>query len=215
MTTVIFRPCGGLTTKRTARWSSRVEHFSKYAIGYNKISFTDVNGEAWYSDAVTFLSARGITTGTTATTFSPNAAITRGDFIVMLMRAYGIKPATTAEDNFSDAGNTYYSKYLAAAKKLKITQGVGGNLYRPNEKISRQDMFTLLYRALDGLEEIPADKGVKAKFNDEASIAGYADTATDTLVSAGVVSGSNGKLDPKGISTRAQMAQILMNLLSD
>ena len=192
-----------------------VMHFSKYAVGYNKVSFADVNGNAWYSDAVTFLSARGITTGTSANRFGPDAAITRGEFLVMLMRAYDIEPMTSS-DNFADAGNSYYTNYLAAAKKIKITKGVGDNLYQPNERISRQDMFTLLYRALDSINEIPADENVGDinQFSDSKLLMEYAKTAVEVLVSSGVVSGSGGKLDPAGLSTRAQMAQLLTNLLS-
>lgn len=81
-------------------------HFSKYAVGYNPVSFNDVASGAWYHGAVSFIAARGITSGTTATTFSPDATLTRGQFITMLLRAYGITSDTSATDNFSDAGNT-------------------------------------------------------------------------------------------------------------
>jgi hypothetical protein len=43
----------------------------------------------------------------------------------MLMKAYGIAPDTNPEDNFADAGDTYYTGYLAAAKRLGISAGVG------------------------------------------------------------------------------------------
>ena len=104
-------------------------HFSTYAVGYNKVSFTDVASGAWYADAVSFLSARGITSGTTATTFSPDATLTCGQFITMLLWAYGIVAVTSPTDNFSDAGSTYYTGYLAAAKKLGITSGAGNNKF--------------------------------------------------------------------------------------
>ena len=64
------------------------DHFSIYAVGYNKVSFTDVPAGAWYSKAVSFIAARGITTGTGNGRFSPQAKLTRGQFIVMVMRAY-------------------------------------------------------------------------------------------------------------------------------
>ena len=207
----------GAYNAKTGTVEFAVSHFSKYAVGYNKISFTDVSNSAWYKDAVTFLSARGITAGTSANTFSPNAAITRGEFLVMLMRAYGIEPTKNSTDNFADAGNAYYKDYLATAKKMGITQGTGNNQYQPNAQISRQDMFTMLYRALEVLGEVPKSKttATSAQFTDSTAIAGYAKTSVDTLVSAGIISGSNGKLDPSGKSTRAQMAQILQNLLSE
>ena len=68
-----------------------------------------------------------ITKGTGAGKFSPEALLTRGEFIVMLMRAYEIKADDNPADNFADAGNTYYTGYLAAAKRLGISKGVGNN----------------------------------------------------------------------------------------
>lgn len=78
-------------------------------------------------------------------------------------------------------------------------------------------MFTLLYRALNVLGKLP-EKGIGTTindFSDVAEISDYALTAMNTLVKAGIVSGSGGKLDPQGGSTRAQMAQVLYNLLSE
>ncbi len=191
-------------------------HFSMYAVGYNEVSFSDVSEDDWCYDAVTFCAAREITTGTGNNLFSPNATLTRGQLIVMLMRAYGLDPDEEITDNFADAGDTYYTGYLAAAKRLGITNGVGNNLYAPESKITRQDMFTLLYRALEILEELPETSSTASlsNFSDTGMISDYAETAMDALVKAGVVSGSAGKLDPLGTSTRAQMAQVLYNLLS-
>lgn len=195
-------------------------HLSKYAIGYDKDliwvnPFTDVAEDAWYFEAVRFCAARGITTGTSATTFGPEADVTRGQFIVMLMRAYKIEPDSTSGNNFADAGNTYYTNYLAKAKELGITSGVGNNMFAPERKITRQDMFTLIYRALDKLGKLPKVANSKnlSDFSDAASISDYAKDAMTALVQSGIVSGSDGKLNPQGVSTRSQLVQVLYNLL--
>lgn len=190
-------------------------HFSTYAVGYNKVSFTDVSAKAWYADAVTFLSARGVTSGTTATTFSPDATLTRGQFVTMLLRAYGVATVTNPTDNFTDAGNTYYTGYLAAAKKLGITSGVGNNRFAPDNAITRQEMFTLLYNALKVLDKLPAGAYGKtlSSFTDSGSVASWATDAMTALVKAGTVTGSKGTLNSTGTTTRAEMAQVLYNLL--
>ncbi len=192
-------------------------HFSMYAVGYSDVAFDDVSEDAWYYDAVTFCAAREITTGTGDDLFSPDATLTRGQFIVMLMRAYGIEADEGATDHFDDAGDTYYTDYLASAKRLGITTGVGDNLFAPEENITRQDMFTLLYRALDILGELPETDGTASlsDFSDADEISDYAEEAMETFVAAGVISGSGGKLDQLGSSTRAQLAQVLYNLLSE
>ena len=191
-------------------------HFSQYAIGYNIVNFDDVNSTDWYYDAVEFIAARGITSGTGDNCFSPDGTLTRGQFIVMLMRAYGIAPDENPTDNFSDAGNTYYTGYLAAANRLGISNGTGNNNFAPDSCISRQDMFTLLYRALDVLGELPESSTGRTVngYSDADEISDYALEAMDALVDAGIISGSNNGLNPTGTSTRAQMAQVLYNLLS-
>jgi len=190
-------------------------HFSAYVIGYNKVSFTDVSATAWYGGAVTFLSARSITSGTTATTFSPDATLTRGQFITMLLRAYGVTAVTNPMDNFSDAGSTYYTGYLAAARKLGITIGVGDNKFAPDSAITRQEMFTLLYNALKRLDKLPTSASSKtlSDFADAGGVASWASDAMTALVRAGTVTGDGGKLNPTGKTTRAEMAQLLYNLL--
>ncbi len=190
-------------------------HFSSYAVGYNKVSFNDVAPTAWYFKAVSFLAARDITGGTGGGNFSPDAALKRGDFLVLLMKAYGISPDADSKDNFADAGEAYYTGYLAEAKWLGITSGTGGNLYAPNREITRQEMFTLLYNALKVIGELPqGDSGrTLSDFSDAGQIGPFAKDAMALLVKAGTVSGSGGKLSPTGTTTRAEMAQVLFNLL--
>ncbi|HWQ80127.1 MAG TPA: S-layer homology domain-containing protein [Anaerovoracaceae bacterium] len=191
-------------------------HFSSYVIGYNKVSFTDVGGAAWYVRPVTFIAARGITTGTTATEYSPDGKLTRGQFIVMLMRAYDIAPDNTPSGNFADAGNDYYTNYLSAAKRLGISNGIGNNRFAPKETITRQDMFTLLYNVLKVIGEAPgAHSGSPlSKYTDAGEVSPWAEEALETLVGAGLISGTGGRLNPSAEASRAEMAQVLYNMLS-
>jgi uncharacterized membrane protein YgcG len=193
-----------------------VTHFSDYAVVYNPVSFNDVKSGAWYYKAVSFIAARDITGGTGSGKFSPDVRLKRGDFLVMLMKAYDIAPDTNPVNNFSDAGNTYYTGYLAAARRLGITSGVGNNMYAPGKEITRQEMFTLLYNALKVIGQLPGgDSGRKlSDYSDAGQIDSWAKDAMTLLVKAGTVSGNAGKLSPKDTTTRAEMAQVLYNLLS-
>jgi hypothetical protein len=192
-------------------------HFSQYIIGYNKVPFVDVSANAWFSDAIGFLAARGITNGVDESRFSPGDSVKRGQFIVLLLKAYGIQPDQTQHDNFSDAGDTYYTPYLAAAKNLGITTGVGNNNFAPESSITREDLFTLLYRALQVIGEAPVkpSNADLSDFTDANAVSGYAREAVEALVASGIVSGNDGKLNPGGNTTRAQVAQVLFNLLSE
>lgn len=205
----------GVYNPATGMMDFIVPHFSAYFVGYNKVTFADVTKGAWYENAVEFCAARGITTGIDSYNFGPDATLTRGQFIVMLMRAYGLEADSRPADNFIDAGNTYYTGYLSAAKRLSITDGVGNNRFDPDRVISRQELFTLLYRALDLLGELPSAVSGRtlAGFSDTGDIADYAKAPMEALVKGGIVGGSGGRLNPENTSTRAQMVQVLYNTL--
>lgn len=197
-------------------------HFSQYAVVYRPVYFNDVAKEAWYHQAVSFIAARDITRGTGNGRYSPEATLTRGEFLVLLMRAFDIKADENPKDNFSDAGNTYYTGYLAAAKRLGISAGVGNNLFAPDKGITRQEMFTLLYNALKMINKLPetsnSDEAGQSKslsdFIDAKQIVPWAREAMAHLVKAAIVSGSGNKLSPTSTTTRAEMAQVLYKLLS-
>jgi hypothetical protein len=134
----------------------------------------------------------------------------------MLLKAYGITPDENPRDNFADAGSTWYTGYLAAAKRLKISAGVDGNMFAPEKEINRQEMFTLLYNALKVINKLPrGDSGrTLSDFSDAGDIAPWAKEAMKLLVETGTIGGSGGKLLPKDTTTRAQMAQVLYSLLT-
>ena len=198
-----------------------LDHLSLYVVGQGMVKnawanpFTDVKEADWFYTAVSFCAEKGITKGTSATTFSPDATLTRGQFITMLLKAYGIEPAASPTDNFADAGSTYYTGYLAAAKAKGISNGVGDNKFVPEKAITRQEMFTLMYNALKVLNKLPtADNGkTLADFIDSGDVVSWASEGMTALVKSGIISGSGGNLNPTGGSTRAQMAQVLYNLL--
>lgn len=203
-----YNPANGTVDFKTT-------HFSKYVVGYKEVKFLDVNANDWFNEAVSFLSARNIVNGVGAGKFAPGAKVTRADFLVMVMNAYGIEPTQSIVDNFADAGSKYYTPYLATAKSHGLVVGAGNNCYFPEKQISRQDMTVILLRILDNIGELPTGKGGKnlARFKDKGEISDYAHEAMEVFVQSGILSGFENKLRPKYESTRAQAAQMLYNLL--
>jgi hypothetical protein len=206
----------GLYDAATGAVTFTTTHFSLYAVGYNKVSFGDVAENDRYYKAISFIAARGVTSGTGNGNYSPAAGLKRGEFIVLLMNAYGIAPDTDPVNNFSDAGSTWYTGYLAAAKRLGISAGVGNNLYAPGKALTRQEMFTLLHNALKVIGQLPqGDSGrTLSGFADAGSIADWAKEAMTLLVKTGIIGGDTGVLTPIYTATRAEMAQALYTLLS-
>ncbi len=191
------------------------DHFSSYAIGYNKIKYSDVAEDAWYAKSISFIAARGITAGTSENTFSPDRTLTRGQFVTMFMKAYGMVPKDKYDHNFKDAGNTYYTNYIGMAKDMGITKGIGDDKFAPDEAITRQDMSVMLYEALKAMNKLPntyLPTGA-SDYKDTKDIAPYAIDALDYMIKSGVISGSGNNLSPKATATRAQIAQLLYNLM--
>ena len=184
-----------------------------FVLGYNKVDFKDVVDGQWYSNAVNFIAARGITSGIDKDVFGLEQSVTRGQFITMLSKAYGIKPMTG--DNFSDVKpGSYYEGYAAAAKQLGISSGVGNNKFDPEKEISRQEMMVLFYNYLKATNQLPEGSGKKASdFSDVQDVAPWALEGINYFTSNGILTGSNNNIRPTGISKRSEFAQILYNLL--
>ncbi|MNC31189.1 Endo-1,4-beta-xylanase A precursor [compost metagenome] len=210
-----LKPVRGGYDAATGTVNFQTTHFSNYAVGYNEVKFNDVSSENWYSDAVDYLAARGIANGVGGSTFAPEKNVTRADFLMMVMNAYGIGTDTAITDNFLDAGNKYYTGYLGTARKLGLVSGVDGNKFMPEAMISREDMSVILYNILKQLDELPTGKNGKGyeNFVDAAVVAGYAKDAMKLLVDTGWITGNGNELDPKASATRAQVAQIVYNCI--
>lgn len=195
-------------------------HFSEFVIGYNPITFADVTEQAWYKNAVDFVAARGIASGTGASKFEPETQLNRADFVVMLMNTYASDLEKLSGNqqigNFDDAGNTYYTDELLTAKRLGLINGTGQNLFEPELEITRQEMMVILHNMLKVLGEVPAPfmNLQLSSFNDADQVADWAEEAIASFVNSGIVVGYNYNLNPEDFMTRAEIAQILFNLLS-
>ena len=108
--------------------------------------FKDVNKNDYYYSAVLWTVENGITSGTSADTFSPTATVTRGQTVTFLYRAAG-SPAVSG-GSFSDvAANAYYANAVAWASQNNITSGTGNGKFSPGADCTRGQIVTLLYRA--------------------------------------------------------------------
>lgn len=110
--------------------------------------FTDVSADAYYYKAVLWAAEKGITEGTSDTTFSPNDTVTRAQVVTLEWRAAG-KPAATAANPFKDvASGTYYEDAVLWAVAQKITEGTSNTTFSPVDPCTRAQIVTFLYRYL-------------------------------------------------------------------
>ena len=107
--------------------------------------FTDVNKGDYFYDAVLWAVEQGITSGTSATTFSPNATVTRGQTVTFLWRAAG-SPAASGS-SFSDvSADAYYAQAVAWAVKENITAGTSASTFSPDAHCTRAQIVTFLWK---------------------------------------------------------------------
>jgi len=127
-----------------------------------KVEFTDVDPGAYYYDAVQWAVDKGITSGTTDTTFSPDTPCSRAQTIVFLWRAAGSPAPKSRTNPFSDVKEDayYYDALLWAAERGIAT----GTAFQPDEAVTRGQVAIFLYRSAGS----PAVKG-NDKFTDVAS----------------------------------------------
>ena len=110
--------------------------------------FIDVKAGAYYYDAVLWAVEKGITSGTSATTFSPNTVCTRGQTVTFLWRAAGSPKAASSTNPFSDvqSGAYYYDAVLWAVEQ-KVTSGTSATTFAPGSTVTRGQTVTFLYRS--------------------------------------------------------------------
>ena len=111
-------------------------------------AFTDLDKSAYYYDAVLWAVEQGITTGTSSTTFSPNATVTRGQTVTFLYRFAG-QPAVSGSSSFTDVNSSdYYAAAVQWAKEQGITSGTSATTFSPTNDCTRGQIVTFLYRQL-------------------------------------------------------------------
>ena len=109
------------------------------------MDFTDVPADAYYADAVRWAVSKGITSGTSATTFAPDMTVTRSQTVTFLYRAAGT-PAVSGGSFADVAADAYYADAVAWAVKEGVTSGTGGNSFSPDAPCTRAQIVTFLYR---------------------------------------------------------------------
>lgn len=166
--------------------------------------YTDVDAGAWYADAVQYVREHGLMNGTSAAEFSPNEATNLAMVVTILHRDAGM-PAAGGDAPVGASG--WYGDAAAWAGELGLLADV--NAVFTGAPITREDMVTILWRYIGA----PAGSG--GDFSDEAQISAYASQAVDWAQANGIVNGKSGNLfDPKGSTTRAELAAILQRFLT-
>ena len=171
----------------------------------NPGGFTDVSANAWYADAVEWAVENEITAGTSANTFSPNAACTRAQMVTFLWRASGYPDPASDTMPFTDVSpDAYYYRAVLWAVGEGITTGTSATTFSPDATVTRGQVVSFLYRAAGE----PAADGVN-RFKDVSESAYYYD-AVLWAVAQNVTEGSSANtFSPANACTRAEIVTFL------
>lgn|GEM_PF-2875527 len=206
-----------------------VDHFTKFAVfGVTKEavtppqpaidpqpvrSFGDTTGH-WAEAFIAEATVKGIVEGDADGKFRPDDAVTRAQFIAMLMRALGTVEPEPITDGFGYSDDADIAKwaqpYVNAAVRQKIARGYEDHTFRPNATVTRAEMAVMIARALDLTTE-----GIAfAAFTDADTIPAWAKTAAAAAEQLGIVEGrGNRAFAPFEPATRAEAVVVLLRML--
>ena len=175
--------------------------------------FTDVAESRWSYPYIKELYDAGVVSGTSATTFSPAANVTRAQFVTMLAGLAGADVSNCPATPFRDVPEgAWYAPYVNWALANGIVSGTSAVTFSPDASITRQDMAVMLYSYTQRFQ-VHLQQQPVTPFTDAGSVAAYAQVAVQTLQRAGVISGMpDGSFQPYGTATREQACTMLCML---
>ncbi len=177
--------------------------------------FPDVGMKySWAVDAIDMLYEKGVIKGDENGMYNPGVNTKRGDFTIMIVKALGFEAEFT--DNFADVkSGSYYYDAIGIARELGIVKGDGNN-FNPDANITREDMMVIVVNALNkaGAKIEKADPKYLDNYSDAKNISNYAKEAVALLTAKGIVNGFDGRINPKGMATRAEIAVVFANVLN-
>jgi uncharacterized lipoprotein YddW (UPF0748 family) len=179
------------------------------------VAFSDID-DHWAKEYILAVAKTGVVRGYPDGSFLPDNNIKRADFVLMLVNLFGLSADIGPTENFVDiAPDAYYYNALGSAKKLGVVTGIGDNMFDPDVPLSRQDMFSMAYRALviTGKMGESAVPSLPDSFTDRSQVAIYAVAPLAAFVEKGVVTGADtGLLEPLKMATRAETATLMQRL---
>ena len=188
------------------------------------ISKYDYDGDSPYNDVpktsthyknIMKATELGLFNGTDSNTFSPQGQVTRAMLVTVLWRREG-SPTGSRSAGYSDVPKTaYYAQAVNWATAKGIVNGVGGGKFSPNSAATREQVVTILYRYADYLKQDLSKTSKLSSYTDRRSISAYALPALRWAVGTGIVKGASAaRLAPRQITTRAQLASLLIRFLN-
>ena len=172
-------------------------------------AYADLRTGAWYHEAVDYAIREGLLTGYGSGAFKPDDNLSRAQLAQILYNMAG-RPVVKAGSRFADvAADSWCADAVAWAAAQGIIDGYGEGRFGPDDSITREQMAAMLWRYAGS----PAATDKELHFSDAAQAGGWSLDALRWAVENGILHGNgDGTLAPKGLTSRAEAAQMLLNL---
>lgn len=177
--------------------------------------FTDVSSSDSYYSAVKFVYENSLFKGTTTTKFSPDTTMTRAMFVTVLGRLAGVDVSRFKTSSYSDvpinSTTSWYAPYVEWATQMGIVEGYGDGTFGPDNKITHQQMYVLMYKYSMFVENKKISiSGTSINASDADEVADWAKNAVKYASQQNfLVKVSTSRIDPKGEAKRSELAQLL------
>ena len=171
-----------------------------------KNPYQDVTDSSSYYEAVRYVTEKGLMNGTSASTFSPDAAMTRAMMVTIFWRME--KEPAALRSNFMDLTADWYRTAVDWAAETGVVNGVGNGKFAPNATLSLEQLITILYRYAENKGYNVSKSASLDSFTDGSAVSTYAKPAMQWAVGMNFLSGNT--LTPCAPASRAQIAQVLM-----
>lgn len=193
---------------------NEAENNKPQIIGTNSDNiFSDLDNKHWAYDSIVSLKKIGVVSGNPDGTFKPDNAVTRAEFVKMLL---SLPEFAMEEDNekvyLNDISpDDWYYEYFVKAKKYGIISGDNNGNVNPNQNITREEMAVIIYRALQ--RKILPAAADDAEFTDSADISEWAAEAVNVLKQEGIFNGDEiNRFNPRSNATRAEACKVFVSL---
>ena len=177
--------------------------------------FKDVNHDQWFYQAVKWVYENQLIMGTSDDTFSPNDTMVRGQLLTIL---YNLEdcPSVNESIRFPDVNDDkYYANAIHWASSNNIVSGYTNGMFGPEDSITREQAAKVFYLYAKYKGYDVSVSGSLSDFSDASKISNYAKKYMKWAVGEGLFKGSNGKLNPKGTATRAEISAVLKRFLEN
>ena len=178
--------------------------------------FTDVSATDSYYSAVKFVYENNLFKGTTTTKFGPDTTMTRAMFVTVLGRLAGVDVSRFKTSSYSDvpinATTTWYAPYVEWATQMGLVEGYGDGTFGPDNKITHQQMYVLMYKYSIFVENKKTNiSGTSINASDAEEVADWAKDAVKYASQQNflVKVGTSSRINPTGEAKRSELAQLL------